>query len=203
MQEKTAILSSAYLPPVEYMSYLFRCKKIIIDIGEHYVKQTYRNRCTIMTANGKQDLTVPVKKQDKSPSAMKEIRISDHGDWKKLHLTAIGSSYGASPYWDFLKSDFTSLFDKTFDFLADFNTELTMLLCELLDIRPEITVAEQYVTDITDCIDLRNSISPKHKETSFIAKPYNQVFENKYGFTAGLSSVDLLMNMGRESIFYL
>lgn len=203
MQDNTVILSSAYLPPVEYMSYLFRCRKVIIDIGEHYVKQTYRNRCTIMTANGIQDLTVPVRKPEIMPAPMKDIRISDHGNWKKLHMTAIDSSYGGSPYWDFLKADFAKLFEKEFDFLADFNTELTMLLCELMDISPEITIAEQYVTDTTGCIDLRNSISPKQKETTFEAKPYSQVFESRYGFTAGLSCIDLLLNMGRESIFYL
>ena len=43
---KVAYLSSAYLAPVEYYSKLLNYDKIFIEQHDHYMKQTYRNRCT-------------------------------------------------------------------------------------------------------------------------------------------------------------
>ena len=44
---KTVFLSSAYLAPVEYYSKLVTYDKVFIEQHDHYMKQTYRNRCTI------------------------------------------------------------------------------------------------------------------------------------------------------------
>lgn len=204
MMQKTAILPSLYLPPVEYLSAIYRNDNIIIDIGEHYVKQTYRNRCSIATANGVQDLSVPVCKNEKA-TAMKDIRLSEHGNWRKNHIAAINTAYGNSPYWDFLKPDFTDLYARQFTFLVDFNTALLELVCDIIEISPHICISETYIEtdDNRAYTDLRKSTTARHATDSKAFKPYDQVFGQKFGFIPNLSCIDLLLNMGKESIFYL
>jgi hypothetical protein len=50
--------------------------------------------------------------------------------------------------------------------------------------------------------DFRYKITPK-RQSDFVAKGYTQVFSNDSGFVVGLSILDLLFNMGPESVYYL
>ena len=49
---KIAYLSSAYLAPVEYYTKLLAYDKVLVEQHDHYIKQTYRNRCTIAGPSG-------------------------------------------------------------------------------------------------------------------------------------------------------
>ena len=49
---RIAYLSSAYLAPVEYYTKLLEYDKIYVEQHDHYIKQTYRNRCTIAGPDG-------------------------------------------------------------------------------------------------------------------------------------------------------
>jgi hypothetical protein len=53
--------------------------------------------------------------------------------------------------------------------------------------------------------DFRTSINPKHPlpDLDFAPRPYYQVYRQKHGFLPNLSILDLLFNMGPESIFFL
>ena len=84
--KKEVILSSAYLAPVEYYTKLFAYDTIHIEQFDHYMKQTYRNRCTIASADGSLSLTIPTEKSDDLKCLMKDVRISDHGNWRHVHL---------------------------------------------------------------------------------------------------------------------
>ena len=61
---KVAYLSSAYLAPIEYYSKLLNYDKIFIEQHDHYMKQTYRNRCTIAGPEGELALSVPTVKPE-------------------------------------------------------------------------------------------------------------------------------------------
>ena len=135
---KTAYLSSAYLAPVEYYTKLLAYDKIFIEQHDHYMKQTYRNRCTITGPDGELALSIPTVKPDTPKCPMKDIRISDHGNWRHLHWNAIESAYNNTPFFEYYKDDFRPFYEKKYEFLFDFNEELCRLVCELIDIHPVI-----------------------------------------------------------------
>ena len=204
----TVLLSSAYLPPVEYFAKMLAYRHACIEQHDNYMKQTYRNRCTIAGPDGEITLTVPIEKPDTLKCPMRDIRISDHGKWRHLHWYALESAYNQTPYFDYLKDDFRPFYEKKFDFLMDFNEELLYLLCQLIDMEPQISRSEDYLKEISpDIADFREVIHPKKDfrttDPDFQAVPYYQVFQSKLGFLPNLSIVDLLFNMGPESLLIL
>ena len=209
MQQQTnsvAILSSAYFPPVQWMQKLHRYSRVIVERNDNFCKQTYRNRCIIATANGVQALTVPIEKYDGAKCPMRDIRISDHGEWRHLHWNAIVSAYGESPFFDYYADDLRPFFERKWEFLFDFNMEIATKLCELLDVRPNIRLSDSYVDAAeANADDFRDAIRPKHPlpDPQFEPRPYYQVHALRQGFLPNVSAVDLLFNEGPEGIFWL
>ena len=200
----TALLSSAYCAPVQWYQKLNRYDAVVVEQYDNFLKQTYRNRCIIATANGTQTLTIPVEKGDSDKCLMRDVRISDHGNWRRLHWNALATAYGDSPFFDYYADDLRPFYEQRFEFLFDFNMQLTEKLCELLDIHPHVEPTKEYVKS-GDFADYRDAIRPKQPPTDsdFKACPYYQVFSQRHGFLPNLSILDLLLNMGPESIFYL
>lgn len=201
---KKYCLSMAYLAPVEYYMLLSDAEEILLEQHDFFVKQTYRNRCTIATANGVMDLIVPVEKPASNKALIKDIRISDHGNWRINHWKAIMSAYQSSPFFEYYADDLVDCYAKQWDFLWDFNMALQSKLLNLLDIDPEIQLTNQYLSDYgSGYMDLRELIHPKKESVISDFQPYYQVFLQKYGFQKNLSIIDLLFNMGNESILIL
>lgn len=205
---KTAYLSPAYLAPVEYYTKLVAYDQIYVEQYDHYLKQTYRNRCTIAGPEGELALSIPTVKPDTPKCPMKDIRISDHGNWRHLHWNAIESAYNSTPFFEYYKDDFHPFYEKKYEFLADFNEELCRLVCELIDIHPAMGRTTEYKSKFApDECDFRETIHPKKDfrltDPEFIPCPYYQVFDTRHGFTPNLSIIDLLFNMGPESLLVL
>lgn len=196
------LLSTAYLAPIQYYAHLYAAHEAIEDRGEHYVKQTYRNRCYIATPTGAQPLTLPIVRDGAVHTAVRDIRLSDHGKWQHLHWTALTSAYESSPYFEYYADDFRPLYEQHFDFLVDFNDALRQTVLSLLSLDKNITLSNEYVTPTPEMTDLRSIISPKQSleaDTAFRPTPYYQVFKERTGFIPNLSIADLLFNMGPES----
>ena len=81
-----ALLSSTYFGPIQWYQKLNRYDECLIERHESFIKQTYRNRMLIPTTNGPLALTIPTN-HDISLS-MKDIRISDHANWRHVHWNA-------------------------------------------------------------------------------------------------------------------
>ena len=198
-----AYLSSAYLAPVEYYTKLLAYDKVFVEQYDHYIKQTYRNRCTIAGPSGELALSIPTVKPDTLKCPMKDIRISDHGNWRHLHWNAIESAYNNTPFFEYYKDDFRPFYEKKYEFLLDFNEELRRLVCDLLDMQPAVVYTEHYEPEVAN--DFRETIRPKHEgeDPAFRPEPYYQVFREKFGFLPNLSIADLLFNMGPEGLVTL
>ena len=187
----TVLLPTAYLAPVSYYSALYRADEAYIEIWEHYVKQTIRNRCLIAGPDGMIPLSIPVVKANKPGQPICETRISDHGNWRHLHWRALQSAYGNSPFFEYYEDDFRRFYQPDWEFLTDYNRDLMTLVFELLDITPRINNTEKF--QAVPLMDFQG-VAPR---------PYYQVFSARHGFIPDLSIVDLLFNMGPESVLYL
>ncbi len=201
-----ALLSTTYFGPVQWYQKLYRHEEVEIELWESFQKQTYRNRCLIATTQGIQALTVPVERREgKKEGTIRDVRISDHGNWRHLHWNALVSAYGESPFFEYYQDDIRPFFEKRWESLFDFNEAIREKMCELLDIQPKVSSTINYKQSTINEIDFRSAINPKHPlpDSDFEPKPYFQVYQQKHGFLPNLSILDLLFNMGPEGIFYL
>ncbi len=140
-----ALLSTTYFGPIQWYQKLNR-HRCIIEQHDNFVKQTYRNRCVIASANGPQTLTVPIERYDGMKCAMRDIRISDHGNWRHLHWQALVSAYGETPFFEYYADDIRPFFEeRRWKYLLDFNLDITHTLCSLLDVRPDLTLSDHYI----------------------------------------------------------
>ena len=203
-----ALLSSTYFGPIQWYQKLNRYDECLIERHESFIKQTYRNRMLIPTTNGPLSLTIPTN-HDISLS-MKDIRISDHANWRHVHWNALLSAYGESPFFEYYQDDIRPFYEKKYEFLFDFNMETTAKMIELLDIRPKISITEAYIQskelkEENEIKDFRDAIRPKKPlpDPEFESKRYYQVYGQKHGFQPNMSILDLLFNEGSEAIFFL
>ncbi len=197
------ILSSFYLAPVEYYAALFHADRALIEVHDSYRKQSYRNRCIIAGANGPLALSIPVEKPEKEKNRMKDIRISEHGEWRHLHWNAIVSAYNSTPFFQYFEEDFRPFYERKFTFLHDFNEELRLLICSYIGIETPCSHTSGYTKKTSHpTIDLRETIDPK-KPSSYKPEAYYQVFTRKQAFIPNLSIIDLLFNLGNETRIYL
>jgi len=200
-----ALLSTTYFGPVQWYQKLNRTECVRIERWESFQKQTYRNRCLIATTQGIQALTVPVVRGE--TALIKDIRISDHGNWRHLHWNALQSAYGESPFFEYYQDDIRPFFEQRWTFLLDFNEVICSEMCKLIDIQPKVGYTESYIReqDLKNRQDFREAINPKHPvpDAEFTARPYYQVYQQKHGFLPNLSILDLLFNMGPESVLWL
>jgi hypothetical protein len=200
----TALLSSTYFGPVQWYQKLCRYDRVLIEHCDAYQKQTYRNRCLIATTQGVQALTVPVVHSRDAQQDREVIKISDHGNWRHLHWQALQTAYGDSPFFEYYEDDLRPFFTERWELLYDFNETIRLKMCELLDIHPVVSHTTQYHPSPAPN-DFRDAIRPKHplSDAHFEPRPYYQVYQQKHGFLPNLSILDLLFNMGPESIYYL
>jgi hypothetical protein len=203
-EEKPAVmLSTAYLAPVQYYTKLNRYKHVYIEYYENYSKQSYRNRCTILSANGPLNLFIPVLKDNKLKVLTKDVRIDNNSRWKQMHIRAIESAYRSSPYFLYYADGFFEVYNKNHTFLVDLNNAFLKLTLELLNLDINIQYTSDYKKLPFVFNDFSDAIHPKLRmkkpDNHFLCKNYYQVFESRFGFIPNLSITDLLFNMGPNS----
>lgn len=197
------LLSTAYLPPVEYFALLLS-ENAAIEREERYQKQSYRNRTVIMNGNGALNLIIPTI-HDGRMGVVKDVRIEYVTPWQRAHWRSIESAYNNTPYYLYYKDVLKPFFEREYEYLFDFNLQLTQTLMQLLRLDREIQTTTTFTPYTSE--DTRLLIHPKHsrrEDYPFRLKtPYYQVFEDKFGFVPNLSVIDLLFNEGPQAATYL
>lgn len=190
------ILPIAYMPSVEYVARLLR-EECVIDLGEHYIKRSQRNRAQILSANGVMSLTVNVENANRPRQRIRDVRIDYSKRWQHQHWVSILSAYKSSPYFDHYAHLLEPYYKREWQYLADYNMEYLSTLLRLLGVDDKVNISEKYVAAREGDLDLR----PKHNEGStFVAEPYFQVFSDRMPFEANLSILDLLMCEGPQAV---
>ena len=202
MPGRKLLLSTAYFGPVHYYARYLKHGEILIEQFEHFNKQTYRNRCIILGANGPLSLVVPVVKGRDKKIIINELKISYDENWQYNHWRSIFSAYNSSPFFEYYKDELFYFFNKRWKFLLDLNLEIHESICKLLEIENKAILTKSFVNNHESTYILRDIISPKNKtvnDPAFHPAEYTQVFSEKFGFVPNLSILDLLFNEGPNS----
>ena len=193
-------LELQYLPCLEYFTCILSGDRVWIDVEEKYAKQTFRNRCSVLTANKVDILSVPIKSPGQE-SLTKDIKIDYSQDWIRRHLGCFQSAYGKSPFYEYYAPELISVFHKKYDFLIDLNYDLLTICLRLVGIKKEVTYNlsglknSQY--ELIDVISVINNKKSQNHFKYYQPIPYYQTFGND--FVSNLSIVDLIFNMGPEA----
>ena len=173
----------------------------LIEICETYHKQTYRNRCRVMTANGVESMSVPVVKVNGNHTMTKDIAISYDLPWQHIHCRCLESAYKAAPYFDHYYDYLKPIFDEHFDRLIDLNDMALQAVLKMLKTKKEFVYTTDYIREAEN--DLREVFSPKKSASINSFPTYYQVFSTKFPFAPDLSVLDLIFNEGPEATEYL
>lgn len=196
-----AVFSLHYLPCMAWFKCFIQAESPVIDVHEHYLKQSYRNRCHILSANGVLPLSIPVKKLI-TKTAVKDMRIENEFNWQRQHWESIVSAYNSSPYFFYYRDYFEPVYHTRFDTLAEWNTKLMQLLLKLLKTDKTYVFSDAYIVTDTIQLDWRERIHPK-KPSPVDLPSYVQVFADKFGFTENCSVIDGLFNVGPDLLHRL
>ena len=197
------LISTAYLPPVSYISACLHAEEICIEQHETYTKQTVRNHCLICGPNGKQVLSIPVIKVDGNHTKTKNIRLSGEIPWQKIHWRSISAAYSNSPFFLYYSDYFLPFFSRKQEFLIDYNTAMLEVLFRIFKTEKKITATEHFEKQENRKNDLRSVWGKKHTFECASFPPYTQVFSHKHEFIPDLSILDLIFNLGPEAGSYL
>lgn len=190
-----------YFPCIQYFASLYGQEKILLETKEHYIKQSYRNRCYIKAANKVDRLSVPVLKAP-AGALTQDIRIDYSQRWQSIHARAIKSAYSKAPFFDIFIDDFTQIIFKKKDFLLDLNIEILTLCLKYLKIKASIDITSVYKTDYQEEVsDCRNMFVTDNQLTAAEMPTYQQIFGNS--FVNNLSIIDLLFCVGNQADSYL
>lgn len=196
-----ALFTTAYFPSVSYMARFLKEDAPVIEIWETYHKQTYRNRCRVMTANGVQSLSVPVIKVNGNHTMTKDVVVSYDQPWQQIHRRCLESAYKASPYFDHYYPWIEPILNQRFERLIDLNDAALKTILKLLKNTKEIVHTSDYVRESGQ--DYRETFNPKNPLDTTAFPYYYQVFGTKFPFAPDLSIFDLLFNEGPSASRYL
>jgi hypothetical protein len=197
------VLSTAYLPSVEYMAMWMHAPATYLEQYEYFEKQSYRNRCRIASSTGAMELSIPVERPSGNRTLIRDVRLSDHGNWAQQHWKAIESSYQSSAFFEYFADELKAIYDNPAECLWDFNRQLMELLASWLEIDKPLLTTEAFGAVPDDALVLRQLLHPKKPGIVARLPVYYQVFASKSGFIPNLSVLDLVMNCGNEAILYL
>jgi hypothetical protein len=155
------LIELQYLPCVAYFACVSQGHVVTLEKHEHFIKQSYRNRCLINTAHGAERLTIPLTAKH-GKVIITDVKIDYSQKWLNVHWRAIGSAYRKAPFFEHYEDDLFKILFRKHRFLYDMNLELLTLCLKWLNLDIEIRESTTYnkVPDL-GLTDLRGIIHPK------------------------------------------
>lgn len=197
------ILPTAYLGNMAYYAALLNSECYQIDLFESYTKQSFRSRCEILSANGRQTLSIPVVRKKGEKPIVRDAEIEYVMPWQKQHWRSIVSSYASSPFFAEYEADFVHIFERKVKYLADFNAQLNEIVLNCLDVDIKGWLTTDFISDSeyerSGVLSLRETLSDKKNSDSIVFEPYYQVFSDKLEFQNNLSVIDCIFCEGGSS----
>jgi hypothetical protein len=201
------LLSTSLFPPVPWMAVVVQFPESHVEIHETWLKQTFRNRFTILSANGPLDLHIPVIKPNGNHSKTSDVLVSLHDNPLRKIKNAVESAYHSSPYFDFFSDALNEFLNQEHRTIHELNMESIRCIENMLQFQFKLQCTQNFHPPENiepGIIDLRYILSPKNKLFYLHKAPsYYQVFKSRFGFVSNLSVLDLVMNAGPETLLYL
>lgn len=199
---KMALFIPTYFSPIAQYSEIIKSNNILFEVEDNFQKQTYRNRCYIYGANGKQLLNIPIAHTSGlQRKKTKDTRVNNETNWQRHHYKSMQIAYRSSPFFEFYEDDLVQLLTKKYEFLLDVNIDTFLFFNDALELDKTFEKTTEYMVNTTTK-DYRPLADVKHKSGHSFT-PYTQVFDDKYGFLQNLSMLDLLFMEGPNCFSYL
>lgn len=191
------LLALHYFPCIEYFTFFLEPGPVLLEAHEHFVKQSYRNRCYILGPHQVEKLTVPVLGGTKK-ILVQDIQVDNGQSWQRMHWRSLQTCYGKSPFFEHYAPRLEPVFTSSCKYLWELNEKVLTLCLDLLQLpaTPEPTPAYIEQTG-TGLLDLRQAIRPNLPFTARdLLRPvsYTQLFGAE--FVANLSVLDVLFCEG-------
>ena len=210
------LLSTAYFPPVSYLALIARDltlspdrvlpSHVQLEACENYQKQSYRNRCYILSGDGVQMLQVPVMHGDSW--AIRDVCVDYSTPWVVRTQRALDTAYETAAYYEYYRDELFALLEAQPQTLWELNLSSLRFLLDKTGIACELSPTTTFIAPDTQADDFRFTLHPKRPDSILaglgLDKPYYQVFRDRMGgFTPKQSCLDLLFNEGPDSILWL
>ena len=191
------IMVPPYFGPISCWKQIIN-STILWDVHQNYIKQTYRNRTFIHSANGLQKLTVPVK-HSKIKFSMLEAKIDNTIAWQKNHWRSIQTAYSSSPFFEFYKDSLEQVYNKKYTYLVKFNFDMIKLVFEWLDIEIKLKLSKEYKFVYDDSLDLRKKIDNKAFDIEISDGDDDEDFK-EYSVIFDLNFVSIFINYKTKTV---
>lgn len=193
----TVLIEAHYLPSIAYFTAIQQADEILLEKHEHFIKQTFRNRCYIYTAKGKGELVIPITAKH-GKALITDVRLDYSQKWLNNHWRTLQSAYGKAPFFQYYAEDLHGTLFKKVTFLYELNALLLSMCLKWLKWRMPIQETQSYARSVpASVLDLRSAINPKKLEQCYqfyYPVMYNQVFGDT--FVENLSLIDLIFCEG-------
>ena len=195
------VLTIAYFPPIEYFALLAKYSSVYVEACENYQKQSWRNRCRILTANGPENLRFPVKHVGGTFSLpIREIEVDYSTPWVEKTERCIETAYRSSAFFDYYRDELFAILDEHPRTLWELDLRIIRFFLQKTGLRTELVPTQSFAAERVD-------IHPKRPNAILhelgLERPYYQVFAERYGFVPNLSVMDLLFNEGPASLDFI
>ncbi|PHN93285.1 hypothetical protein CSC80_10140 [Maribacter sp. 6B07] len=197
------VIHPSYFPNILTFSYVLH-EPTCWEVHDNYQKQTFRNRTYISNDRGKHILSIPIIHVGKEQGRQKykDVLIDNSYPWQRQHWRTLQTAYRTSPFFEFYEDEIKPLYDQPYDKLLDYNLKTIETIFECLQMEMPKESTKEFEVSLSEHEDFRFLINTKLKHNLTI-EPYTQVFGDRHGFIPNLSILDLLFNMGPNSIEYL
>lgn len=186
------ILPACPFPNLCWVQALISADKAVIDIGEHYQKQSLRNRFEILGPNGRMAITIRVAGQQGVKTPVSRIKMIDD-EWRRIAKKGVQAAYGSAPFFMHYQEEVEAIIDAKYASLAEFNLASSAWLLEQWGLKLP-PVSSLFIDAQPKDRDLRPFMKKVWSEST--SHEYPQVFADRFEFQANLSSLDLLMSQG-------